>query len=95
MAGAQVHYLSAFPTSLAEVLLTGGIPPNIDEPCSAESAYTRLFRWARPALDIEHDMVTDIGRTCAGLLHARRWGTSIAYYQVALALPKASRMRKD
>lgn len=40
----QVHYLSASPTSLAEVLLTGGIPPNIDEPCSAKSAYTRLFR---------------------------------------------------
>ncbi len=40
----QVHYLSASPTSLAEVLLTGGIPPNIDETCSAKSAYTRLFR---------------------------------------------------
>ena len=40
----QVHYLSASPTSLAEVLLTGGVPPNIDEPCSAKSAYTHLFR---------------------------------------------------
>ena len=76
MAGSQVHYLSAFPTSLAEVLLTGGIPPNIDEPCSAESAYTRLFRWG-PALDTEYDMVTEICPTCAGLLHARRWETGI------------------
>ena len=42
---AQVHYLSASPTSLAEALLTGGIPPNIDEPCPASSTYTRLFRW--------------------------------------------------
>ena len=89
MAGSQVHYLSAFPTSLAEVLLTGGIPPNIDEPCSAESAYTRLFRWARPALDIGCDMVTDPGPTCAGLLHERSWGTGLAYFQVALALAKA------
>ena len=53
MRGLQVHYLSASPASLAEVLLTGGIPPNIDEPCSAESAYTRLFRWARPAQTLE------------------------------------------
>lgn len=40
----QVHYLSAAPASLAEVLLTGGIPPNVDEQCAASSAYTRLFR---------------------------------------------------
>ena len=84
-----MHYLSAFPTSLAEVLLTGGIPPNIDELCSAESAYTRLFRWARFALDIEYVLVTHIDPTCAGLLHARRWGAGIAYFQVAFALAKA------
>lgn len=81
MGGSQVHYLSASPASLAEVLLTGGIPPNIDEPCSADSAYTRLFRWARPAPDSGDCMATDGGHAGAERLpsppqarvHERRW----------------------
>ena len=29
-------YLSLAPEGLVEVLMTGGIPPGIDQPCSAE-----------------------------------------------------------
>lgn len=39
-----MHYLSAHPHALAEVLLTGGLPPGITQGCSAESAYHCLFR---------------------------------------------------
>ncbi len=32
------------PTGLYEVLLTGGIPPGIDQPCSAHAAYRALYK---------------------------------------------------
>ncbi len=31
-------------TGLIEVMVTGGIPPGIDMPCSADRAYTSLYR---------------------------------------------------
>ena len=37
-------YLSMAPESLAEVLITGGLPPGICSPCSAEDVYNRTFR---------------------------------------------------
>ncbi|PSC70862.1 Proline iminopeptidase [Micractinium conductrix] len=37
-------YLSLAPEGLVEVLMTGGIPPGIDQPCSAEDVYRRTFR---------------------------------------------------
>lgn len=37
-------YLSMAPESLAEVLMTGGIPPGISSSCSAEDVYSRTFR---------------------------------------------------
>lgn len=36
-------YLSHAPQGLIEVLTTGGIPPGISEPCSAERVYSSLF----------------------------------------------------
>ncbi|KAK9800746.1 hypothetical protein WJX73_004303 [Symbiochloris irregularis] len=39
-----VHYLSTHPHAIAEALLTGGLPPGISQPCSAETAYHCLFR---------------------------------------------------
>ena len=41
-----MQYLSQFPQALVEVLLTGGLPPGMDLPCSAEEVYSRLFRCA-------------------------------------------------
>ncbi|KAG1671871.1 hypothetical protein FOA52_003438 [Chlamydomonas sp. UWO 241] len=37
-------YLSFAPNSLIEVLMTGGIPPGILEPCAAETVYRRLYK---------------------------------------------------
>ncbi|KAG7670248.1 hypothetical protein Ndes2437B_g06488 [Nannochloris sp. 'desiccata'] len=37
-------YLSLAPQSLAEVLITGGLPPGISSPCSAENVYRRTFQ---------------------------------------------------
>jgi pimeloyl-ACP methyl ester carboxylesterase len=37
-------YLSMYPQSLAEVLMTGGLPPGILAPCSAEDVYRRTFQ---------------------------------------------------
>ncbi|KAL4424352.1 hypothetical protein ABPG75_001653 [Micractinium tetrahymenae] len=37
-------YLSLAPEGLVEVLMTGGIPPGIAQPCSAEDVYRRTFR---------------------------------------------------
>lgn len=37
-------YLSMFPQSLSEVLMTGGLPPGISSPCSAEDVYRRTFQ---------------------------------------------------
>ena len=39
-----VTYLSMFPESLAEVLMTGGLPPSILSHCSADDVYQRTFR---------------------------------------------------
>ena len=40
----QVSYLSTAPEALSEVLLTGGLPPGLTQPCSAEAAYMSLYR---------------------------------------------------
>ena len=45
-----VHYLSVHPHAVSEALLTGGLPPGISQPCSAETAYHCLFRWIPGAL---------------------------------------------
>lgn len=37
-------YLSIAPLSLIEVLMTGGIPPNIHSPCVADQVYRALYR---------------------------------------------------
>lgn len=37
-------YLSKYPESLSEVMITGGIPPKIESPCAADEVYRRLFR---------------------------------------------------
>ena len=37
-------YLSLAPSSLIEVLMTGGIPPNVNLPCTADLVYCSLFR---------------------------------------------------
>jgi pimeloyl-ACP methyl ester carboxylesterase len=37
-------YLSLAPGGLAEVLLTGGLPPRVAAPCSAEEVYRRTWR---------------------------------------------------
>jgi pimeloyl-ACP methyl ester carboxylesterase len=37
-------YLSLAPEGLVEVLITGGLPPGINQPCSAEDVYRRTFR---------------------------------------------------
>lgn len=39
-----VTYLSLAPDGLMEVLITGGIPPGIDMPCSAETVYRHLAK---------------------------------------------------
>ncbi|KAI7844714.1 hypothetical protein COHA_001802 [Chlorella ohadii] len=37
-------YLSLAPEGLLEVLITGGLPPGIHQPCSADDVYRRTFR---------------------------------------------------
>ncbi|KAK9837535.1 hypothetical protein WJX84_012436 [Apatococcus fuscideae] len=39
-----VQYLSAAPQGLTEVFLTGGLPPDVNQPCAAESAYRALYK---------------------------------------------------
>ena len=39
-----VTYLSVAPESLAEVIMTGGLPPGISLPCAADEVYRRTFR---------------------------------------------------
>lgn len=38
-----ITYLSIAPQGLVEVLLTGGLPPGIDQPCAAHTAYRSLY----------------------------------------------------
>ena len=33
-----------FPAGLTEVFLTGGLPPDVAQPCAAESAYRALYK---------------------------------------------------
>ena len=40
-----MQYLSTHPEGLTEALITGGLPPGIHQPCSADEAYIRLYRW--------------------------------------------------
>ncbi|CAD7960859.1 unnamed protein product [Amoebophrya sp. A25] len=39
----SVQYLSMYPESLREVLITGGLPPCVALPCAAETVYQKLF----------------------------------------------------
>lgn len=39
-----MQYLSTHPEGLVEALITGGLPPGIHQPCSAEEAYVHLYR---------------------------------------------------
>ncbi|GAX76714.1 hypothetical protein CEUSTIGMA_g4160.t1 [Chlamydomonas eustigma] len=40
----SITYISIAPDSLIEVFITGGIPPDISLPCSAEAVYRALYR---------------------------------------------------
>lgn len=39
-----VSYLSMYPNSLIEVMITGGIPPDVTQRCSADAVYRALYR---------------------------------------------------
>ena len=64
-----MQYLSAHPEGLTEALITGGLPPGIHQPCSADEAYVRLYRWG--ALQMQEPgscakSIWEVWRLCMG-----------------------------
>lgn len=68
-----VTYLSFAPEGLSEVMMTGGLPPQVDAACSAEAVYTATYRrvlaqnakfYQRFPMDVERAQVWVCGCVC-------------------------------